>query len=247
MPGKKTDNNLRSGEARFVRYSEINPWWVNREMHLHTNYTDGASDVLQVIQQAEKIGLAEIAFTEHVRADSEWFPRFAEEIRHHAKESSVSVLVGAEARIKDFSGSLDISPSIRKLCDIVIGSVHRFPDTDGARIEFKDIPRKEFVKIEYELALGFIRRGEGDVLGHPGGMSMRHVEEFPDELYLSLMQEASATGVAVEINSSYLKNLQGYLALLERTDPLISLGSDAHKLSQLGECRNKLKAILWKD
>jgi putative hydrolase len=239
VPKNKFEN------SPFIRYSDINPCWINREMHLHTNFTDGKPSIAQVIRRAEELGLAEIAFTEHVRANSDWFPRFANEIKKLAEASTVHVLIGAEVRITDFEGSLDISPTIREQCDIVLGSVHRFPDKNGQRQAFADIPKDEFADIEYRLSLGLIQQGSADVLAHPGGMSSRYLGDFPDELYLSLMAEANKSGMAVEINSSYINDFGRYLSLLEKTNPYVSIGSDAHLLNQLGECRNKLKEILW--
>ena len=41
------------------------------------------------------------------------------------------LLVGTEVKIKDFDGNLDINKSIRKKCDLVMASVHRFPGEKG--------------------------------------------------------------------------------------------------------------------
>lgn len=230
---------------RFVRYSEITPEWVNREMHLHTDYTDGEPGIADVIRQAESLGLAEIAFTEHVRADSTWFPEFAGEVRRCASESGVRVLVGAEVRIKDFDGSLDITPEIREHCDIVLASVHRFPGSNGKPRSFRDVPRGEFAGVEYRLARGFLRRGGADVLAHPGGVSLRQIGVFPDEYFRSLMSECRDTGVAIEISSSYLRDLPRFLQLLDEIDPLVSIGSDAHKLDEMGICKRMVSEQLW--
>ncbi|MGD8700510.1 MAG: PHP domain-containing protein [Gemmatimonadales bacterium] len=230
---------------RFVRYSELTPGWVNREMHLHTEYTDGEASIAEVIQRAESLGLAEIAFTEHVRADSAWFPEFADEVRRRAAGCGVRVLVGAEVRIKDFEGSLDITPEIREHCDIVLASVHRFPGSNGSLRSFADVPRGDFAEIEYRLARGFVKRGGADVLAHPGGMSLRQTGTFPDAYFRSLMAECRERGVAIEISSSYLRDLSGFLNLLEEVDPLVSIGSDAHRLDEIGSCKRMVSEKLW--
>jgi putative hydrolase len=230
---------------RFVPYSQLTPDWVNREMHLHTDYVDGEPSIAEVIRKAESLGLAEIAFTEHVRADSAWFPEFAGQIRRQAARSGVRVLVGAEVRITDFDGSLDITPEIREHCDIVLASVHRFPGSNGKRLSFADVPRGDFAAIEYRLARGFLRSGGADVLAHPGGMSLRQVGAFPDEFFRSLMVECRESGVAIEISTSYLRDLPAFLRLLAETDPLVSIGSDAHKLEEIGLCKRMVSEQLW--
>lgn len=230
---------------RFVRLSELTPAAINREMQLHTCYTDGTPTVREVIRRAEELGLEEIAFTEHVRAASAWFPRFAQEVRREAAGSAVRALVGAEVRITDFNGTLDIAPAQRRECDLVLASVHRFPAPDGGLWAFDDVPREEFAEIEYRLALGFTRRGGADVLAHPGGMSQRHLGAFPDDYVLSLTAACEGSGVAFEINTSYLRDVPGFIALLRQSDPRVSIGSDAHTLDELGRCRDTLKAVLW--
>lgn len=230
---------------KFLRFSELNAVWGNREMHMHTTQTDGKGSIMQVLQRAAEVGLAEIAFTEHVRADSDWFPGFAAEVRKLSLAVPLRTLVGAEVRIADFKGSLDVSPAIREQCDILLASVHRFPDRDGKRMSFSDVPRDEFAEIEFNLALGLVRKGDADVLAHPGGMSCRWIGSFPDELYRALMKAAAKSGVAVEINSSYITDFGKFLSFLEEADPYVSIGSDAHLLSQVGECRGKLKEFLW--
>ena len=230
---------------RFVRYSELTPDWLNREMHLHTDYTDGEPSVGEVIRRAESLGLAEIAFTGHVRADSAWFPEFAAEVRRWAADSSVRVLVGAEVRIRDFEGSLDITPEIREHCDVVLASVHRFPGSNGKLRSFADVPRGDFAEIEYRLALGFLRNGGADVLAHPGGMSLRQTGGFPNAYFRSLMTECREAGVAIEISSSYLRDLPGFLNMLDEVDPLVSIGSDAHTLDEIGLCKQMVSEQLW--
>lgn len=232
-------------KPNFLRYSEMKRAVCNQEMHTHTTQTDGKGTIVQVLERAVEVDLAEIAFTEHVRADSDWFPGFAAEVRKLSAATSLRTLVGAEVRITDFNGSLDVSRKIREDCDILLASVHRFPDREGKRMNFADVPKDELAEIEFNLAMGLLRKGDADVLAHPGGMSCRWLGSFPDEYYLALVKEAARCGVAIEINSSYTKDLGRFLTFLEETDPHVSIGSDAHLLSQVGECRDKLKELLW--
>ncbi len=232
-------------DPSFVRFSELSPQWANREMHLHTNYTDGAPTIAEVVQRAESLGLAAIAFTEHARADSHWFPEFAAEVRRHARSTAVRVLVGAEVRIKGFDGSLDISSEIREHCDLVLASVHRFPGPDGEPLAFRDVPRAHFAETEYRLAMGLLQQGGADVLAHPGGMSLKHLRTFPTEWFASIMAASRTTNVAIEINSGYLRDVGPFLEVAEQVDPLVSVGSDAHTLEQMGRCRQILREYLW--
>jgi putative hydrolase len=231
----------------FFPMTHVTPDGVNREFHLHTRWTDGTAGVLDVVRRCEERGLAEIAFTDHVRKDSAWFPHFADEVREVASSMTrLKVFVGCEARIQDFDGTLDISDEIRSHCDLVLASVHRFPGPDGVRVPFSRVPKDRFAGIEHRLAMAFLRRGGADVLAHPGGMSLRHGEGFPDEYYLELAEAAKAGGIAVELNASYMSDLARVIPLFRRVDPLVSVGSDAHDLEHLGACRDRLSDILWR-
>jgi putative hydrolase len=225
--------------------SQVTPEWVNRDFHVHTRWTDGKPDVSEVVRRCEERGLAEIAFTEHVRKDSSWFPRFVDDVREAATKARVRVFVGCEARIRDLDGMLDVSDDIRGCCDVVLASVHRFPGPDGAPLPFSHVPEEQFASIEHRLAMALLRRGGADVLAHPGGMSLRHGRGFPEESYLELAEAARAAGIAIELNASYMKDLHGFVALLRRVDPLVSVGSDAHDLDELGACRDRLRSLLW--
>jgi len=244
-PARATGATPPHAVRHFARLSELSPAWLNREMHLHTSYTDGRPTVAEVIRRAEEIGLEEIAFTEHVRSDSDWFYAFAGEVRAAAAGSAVRVLVGAEVRITDFDGSLDITPDLRRECDVVLASVHRFPGPDGAPLDFGRVPRENFAETEFRVALGFLRRGGADVLAHPGGMSQRRFGCFPDEMYRTLVRESITAGVAIEISAAYLRDVGAFVALLRDYDPLVSIGSDAHTLEEIGRCRDILRECLW--
>ncbi|MCX5807986.1 MAG: PHP domain-containing protein [Proteobacteria bacterium] len=228
----------------FSQFCNLTPDLLDCDLHIHTVATDGKASVKEVIVHAEKIGLRRIAFTEHVRADSEWFFKFADDVRELGRQTKVTVLVGCEARILDNKGTLDITDTIRRECDVVLGSVHRFPDSTGGYLAFSEVPAQEFAQIEFELALGFLRHGHGDVLAHPGGMSIKFGYGFPNGLLRQLMRKACERGIAIELNSSYISNMYDFCSLAREENPLISIGSDVHKIDELGQCRNILKEIL---
>lgn len=236
---------LRNPAARLlVPFADLRGDLLHREMHVHTLQTDGQASIEELIADAERLGLTLLVFTEHVRADSDWFVDFAARVRKAARGAHLEVLVGAEVRISDFHGGLDISPAIRRHCDLVLASVHRFPGVNGESIPFGSVDRETFCATEYELALGLLRCGEADILAHCGGMSLRHLGHFPTLYFRNLMREARASGTAIEINSAYLTDLAPFLKLLAEINPLVSIGSDVHHLIQLGDCSRRLTRLL---
>ncbi|MDK1385947.1 PHP domain-containing protein [Sinorhizobium sp. 8-89] len=230
-----------AGKPVFSRFRDLNREQLNVELQVHTNWTDGQATVLEVLQAADERGLAELAFTEHVREDTSWFPDFKAEILSAARGfDGLRVYVGCETKAMDDNGRLDVSQSVLDACDIVLGVVHRLPDGQGGYLDFKQLSFDETSEIEFRLSMGMIANAPIDVLGHPGGMSLRRHGLFPERYYRALMTATLERRIAIEINSSYLVDMPAFLALCEEVNPFVSIGSDAHKLNELGRCRDQL-------
>jgi putative hydrolase len=228
----------------FPRFSDLRASDLHCDLHVHTSRTDGEAEIEGVLREARRLGLRRIAFTEHVRRDSGWFHDFAGEVRERARGyPDLEVLVGCETKALDTRGTLDASAAILAECDIVLGSVHRFPDGKGGYQDYAAFGRRELAVAEYELAQGLLRSDHVDVLAHPGGMfARRHGADLPEDLLRELVRTSSERGIAVEINASYLQDLDGMLRILEELDPPVSIGSDMHRLEDLGRCRGLLAA-----
>jgi putative hydrolase len=236
-------NKMVKTKLSFARFRDLDWQAINCDLHLHTTQTDGKADLNAIMADAAAKGLDRIAFTEHVRKDTDWFPDFAGRIRAaQAQYPTLEVLVGCEAKALDSSGSLDVSDAIRAECDIVLGSVHRFPDGRGGYLDFGELKAAEFAQIELELALGLLSAAPIDVLAHPGGMYARRFGDFPTYLMQIIMEKSLERGIAVEINSSYLTDLPAFLDLCQAINPYVSIGSDMHRLEKLGHCRDSLLA-----
>lgn len=226
------------------RYLELTADDLNVEYQIHTKQTDGQSTITEILETAQARGLEAIAFTEHVRKDTTWFPGFAAGVRAAAQDyRNLVVYVGCEAKVLDTVGTLDISDEIRARCDIVLGSVHRFPAENGGYMDWDRLDNAAFARVEYELALGLLEFARIDVLAHPGGMfERRRKRSFPEAYLRNLMMVSARTAVAIEINTSYLRDVDGFLTLCTEVNPYVSVGSDAHTLEAIGQCRDVLRS-----
>lgn len=228
----------------FSRFRDLQWQDMNCDLHMHTKRTDGQETVKTILDVAVERGLGRVAFTEHVRKDTAWFHEFADEVRaQRAQYPQIEVLVGCEAKALDTSGSLDVSEEILAECEIVLGSVHRFPDGRGGIVSFSDLTQEQIKQTELELALGLLDAAPIDVLAHAGGMYMRRFPEFPVDMMRAILTKSLERGVAVEINSSYLRDIPALLQLCEEINPYVSVASDMHKLERLGECRDRLRTL----
>lgn len=226
----------------FKRFLELQDEDINCDLHMHTNQTDGQADIEAVMAQSAAVGLSRIAFTEHVRRETDWFDEFAAEIRRvQPQYPQVEVLVGCEAKALDTMGGFDASSSLLAQCDIVLGSVHRFPDGHGGYLDFAKMSAEMTAQTEFELAMGLLETAPIDVLAHPGGMYARRYGDFPPDLMGQLMEKGLERGVAIEISSSYVQDMDAFLALCREVNPYVSVGSDMHKLTHVGRCRDLLR------
>jgi len=65
----------------FVQFRSLKPELVNVELQVHTTWTDGRSTIAEQLESARQRGLGTIAFTEHVRRDTDWFAGFTAAVR----------------------------------------------------------------------------------------------------------------------------------------------------------------------
>ena len=233
----------------FRHFSELNEENIDFDFHVHTEITDGTESPERMIEAAVRKGLKEIAFTEHVTRETNWYNSFADRIFHLRKKSpNIIVYLGAETKAIDFQGNTDIPESIVGLPELLVGSVHRYPDGTNGFLSFNEIIKlgqDRASEMEFELTLALIHNRDNgvDVIGHPFGVFSKLYESFPINLYEMMLVESLKHEKAIEINTSYLKDANA-LMLLKRIDPCISLGSDAHNAQEIVQSYDLVKGFV---
>ena len=218
----------------FKRFSEMSAEDLRVDMHLHSTYTDGEGSIEGIVAQAENLGLKRIAFTDHARKESTYISDYFDHIDRVSEHSSVELCKGVEVKVDNFNGDIDVSDEVRRSADLIIASVHRFPLGRELYAAAK-FEKRIAQAIELDLALSAVQARACDVLGHAGGMSLASFQEFPLEFFEELICACSDGNVAFEISSAYHKPVIAKLIpLLEQYDPLVSVSSDAHTLSRVG-------------
>lgn len=204
------------------------------DFQMHTTWTDGQSSVREMIDSARAAGLAAMAITEHVNEASAWYPQFVADVQAaRADAGGMQVFYGAEIAAADFHGGLKAEPE-RIETEIVLGVVHRYPKEGGGFWTFDEVKKEDAVALELRALEGLAKGGRIDVLGHPGGTTFKKFGPFPYEWMEPAFIAARDHGVAVELNTKYLWDPAGALAVLRRVNPLVSFGSDAHRAADVG-------------
>lgn len=234
-----------SGDLNFIRFADLNKEYIKRDYQIHTTWTDGSHSSLEVIDAAKKMGLKSIAFTEHIRRESEYFSDFYKEVDDLRKQNALEIFIGVETKVIDLEGNLDISQRDYDRAEIVLGSVHRIP-FEGELIHPKKLGRDKTLELEFNYSLAMIKAGKIDVLSHPMGMSLRMYNVFSSTDLETLISKIASTSIAFEFNSKYTNPqfLEILVSLCRKYNPFVSIGSDVHKMEELGRCNKMLEAIL---
>ncbi len=236
---------MRKSRLPFVRFRDLNRSHLNVDFHVHTTRTDGEATIEKILELAREKRLSAIAFTEHVRKETHWFSEFKGSVQKSSQfYPEIKVYTGCETKALDKKGTLDLSEEILQQCDIILGSVHRFPDGTGGYVDFSKLPPEQLAEIECEMAVGLLRNAPIDVLAHPGGMYQRRHGPYPEYLFRRILTCSLEREIAVEISTSYLVDFTGFLKMCGEINPFVSIGSDLHKLEAMGTCRDRLMSHL---
>ena len=193
----------------------------DHDYHIHSNYNDhSASDltIQNIIACAEKIGLRDIAITEHVRRTSDWIPRYLDEIRAEtaaaASRNKLNVIPGFEAKIlKD--GSIDCREEYSK-DHFIVASFHSTFGDKRAWIEALN---------------SAVRNPDVDVIGH---LAPEPGFDLNDDELSELGSLISSNRKIIEINAKYHRPPPKWILKFKENDVRFHLGSDAHSLQEIG-------------
>ena len=234
------------------------------DCHTHSLHSfDGEAKVFDLCRRAEELGLWAYALTDHCdltdHSGEELFDDIAASVRElrtyrEMGEKSTVFLTGIE--LGQAVDNFPVAEKALSLCDydFVIGSVHNAGGIED--FYFEDYSKLTLAQIDelmedyFDRLLALIRWGKADTLAHitypfrymigeyrVPVSAARYAEQFD-----RVLKEVIASGMALEVNSSGLRQKIGvplpdkelltrYFALGGRR---ITVGSDAHKVADLG-------------
>jgi putative hydrolase len=214
--------------------------------HIHTSYSDGRSTLDDYVLAAIEGNYRGICFTDHVDGTTRWFGKYVAEIAARNRLCpKMEMLAGIEVRARDFSGNLNVHPEILEQADIVIGVVHSIPTEDGnGKIRPELFGPEELLDRELQLSVALLNSDHVSVLGHPLGNYEQWYGPAPTAAYREIFTIAKEVEKAVEINPKHINDLPGFLSKCCSVNPLVSLGSDAHEVHELGLARRRVGECL---
>jgi histidinol phosphatase-like PHP family hydrolase len=190
---------------------------LKKDYHVHSNYNDHSPQELSienVTRYAEEISLNTIAFAEHVRKTSDWIPRYLEEIdKMVSTGTKLTLISGFEAKIlKD--GTVDFPNEYEG--HFLIASFHS-----------KYNNKREWLSaLKSAICLPYVK-----VIGH---LAPEESFDLTDGELVELSQLLRTNSKTVEINAKYKRPPMKWLRIFKDNKVNFHLGSDAHKLSEVG-------------
>lgn len=196
---------------------------LKADLQMHSTWSDGKLSMLEMARASAKRGMKVIAFTDHSASlgvtqglKMEDHKKQAAEIKKIQKQLGDEILVlhASEVEIKA-DGSLDYPDEFLASLDLVLASMH----TSLRQ------PRDKVT----ERVIKAIRNPHVDIIGHPTGRLIPD-REGADLDMEAILQAASETGVAMEINAhpARLDLDDVYARRAKELGIPISINTDAH-------------------
>jgi putative hydrolase len=191
---------------------------IKEDFHVHTSYNDHSSPDLNVasaVRYAESIGLRTLAFTEHVRRESNWIERYVNEIESNNTRPSLKLITGFEAKILR-DGSIDC---LSKYSEdyFIIASFHTI------------YGNKE---IWMNAIKNAILNPDVNVIGH---LAPEPSFSLDSEELIEICELLKEHGKIVELNAKYNRPPIDWVRKFKEHNVEFHLGSDAHSLNEIGE------------
>jgi len=218
------------------------------DCHLHSNYTDGKATLKDYLEVAIRRKFTCVCFTEHVDKTTTWYHNLMDEVILLRQNSlaGIEVYHGIEVRAVDYEGNLNTYPELVSQAEIVIGVVHSYPNEKKGKYRLDELNMDMALELEYKTTMGLLGNKQIDVLGHPGRTFEEHFGEFPLKLYKDIVMKAKDKGIAIELNPRHQRNFRDFMGICLDVDVFVSLGSDAHSVSEFGRSYEQLENVLFK-
>lgn len=223
------------------------------DYHTHTVYSHGKGSIRDNVEAAIEKGLKEIAICDHgpshylygVKRKKLFKMREEiDELNRKYEKKGIKILLGIEANVVGYDGSIDVDDEILNIIDILLLGYHYgvTPKSikDGLFMYTinplsKVIPgfRKRVEEKNTEALIKAIRKYPVDIITHPGSKAKLNIKK--------LAKAAYEEGVALEINSSHsqlsIDNIR--IALTEKVEFYIN--SDAHDPINVGNIQEGMR------
>jgi DNA polymerase (family 10) len=205
---------------------------VRGDLHTHTNWSDGANTVAEMVEAAAARGYEYHTVTDHATgagmvggvglSDEDLREQMAE-IGDVAADAAIDVFAGVEANI-DVAGEISVADDVLADLDLVVASPH------SALNQAKRAATERLVTA--------IEHPSVDVIGHPSGRMINRRSGFEFDVP-TVVDAAAEHGVALEVNSNPARLDLWDTAVKQAVDAgaTITVSTDAHSPAEFALVR----------
>ena len=222
----------------------MNPNQIEKQdMHIHTRNSNCVHEnygVKEVINKINSLDIKKFAITDHYYKNA----NILRELKLR-KLRFPKIKIGLEIDYLDIKDN-NVDKEIIKLCDVIIGSIHKIQDKEEKLTENEIIGRyinalKTIITTDYV-----------DIIGHPFNLLFKYKVNLPKKELISVLELAKKFNKKIEFNERRYKtnegeeNLQFHKELFELCKLIgceISLASDAHNLEDVGNIKIMYKIV----
>ena len=224
------------------------------DYHTHTVFSHGKGTILENANEAKKIGLKEIAITDHGYGHHAFgikqkkLPLMKKLCEEATKETGVNVLLGLECNILGISGKTDMKTEDLDKFDVYLAGIHKFILYDKTAEWFKlyganlitrklkkDKPSKSLIKRDTEVYINAIKNNPIDILAHPNYCF------YADVVEVAKCCRDYNTLFEIDARKEHLTD-EEWLRVAE-TGVKFVIDSDAHKPLNVGKIDSVIKMI----
>lgn len=200
---------------------------IKADMHMHSNWSDGAYSIEDMAKTAQKRGYTYIVITDHSQSlgiahglSPERLKQQINEIRAlNKKFKNFKIFSGAEVDIKS-DGSLDFEDKLLERLDVVLAAVHT---------GFKQSKEQLTQRIVKAMQNKFV-----NIIVHPFGRLINERASYELD-FEQIIKAAKDTNTALEINS-YPKRLDlddVHVRRAKQMRVMLAIGTDSHTIEQM--------------
>jgi len=242
---------LDQGQIAVTRHSLAMPRELRLfDLHVHTPfaYCSEDMDIPLSLTLANDFGLGGLAFCEHTgqlyfNAPTFWNAAFMTDgietsiglddrmpayLRKMETVAGPATLIGLEIDA-DFSGRPVVRDEDRRQAQFALGTIHWLPELGRPQ------PNVERAKEEYLSVMKRLCAGRIDALAHPFRVLRQLDHEVSASLIGPTVEVLRASGVAAELNFHYNDPSLVFVQRCLEAGVRLTLGSDSHNLSEIGE------------
>ncbi len=217
------------------------------DYHTHTVYSHGKGTVLENAEQAKKIGLKELAISDHGFDQMAFGLRHKKidalknDIKNAENKTGINVYLGIEANLCSESGDTDLSEEDYKDFDVYLMGIHRFVAfsniTSWYNIFWRNYyhtavtkkPPENLIKFNTAAYINAIKKHPIDAITHLNFLCFCDVVE--------VAKAARDYGTYIELNSKKIHLNDDELEKVRDTGVRFIINSDAHSIDRIGDTR----------